>query len=148
MKQSYRTVVLLALAVAFAGAAGAAEPQPADKKRPPQNVGGVADAKDAGSIKGVVLFKGDKPESRPISEVSGNAFCKEHHKDKVPVRDNFVFGKNHDNDTLVNVLVYVSKGLEGKDFDPPKQPAVLDQVGCMYTPHVVGVMVGQTLEVR
>jgi hypothetical protein len=139
---------LVGLLFAAAYAFGAADPQPADKKRPPQNVGGVADAKDAGTVKGVVLFKGDKPEPRPISEVAGNAFCKEHHKGKVPVRDTFVFGKNGDNDTLVNVLVYVSKGLEDKSFDPPKAPAVLDQVGCMYTPHVVAVMVGQTLQVR
>jgi plastocyanin len=146
MKQSCRTVVFIALALALAGAAANEAPQ--RKPVPPQNVGGLADAKDAGEVKGVVLFKGTKPEPRPISEVAGNAFCKEHHKDKPPVRDNFVFGKNGDNDTLANVLVYVSKGLEGKDFEPPKQPAVLDQVGCMYTPHVVGVMVGQTLEVR
>jgi plastocyanin len=121
-----------------------------EKKAPPQNVGGVVDAKDAetGTVSGVVLFKGDKPEPKPISEVAGNAFCKEHHKDKPPVRDNFVFGKHGDDDTLVNVLVYVSKGLEGKEFEPPEKPAVLDQVGCMYTPHVVAVMVGQTLEVR
>ena len=59
-----------------------------------------------------------------------------------------MFGKNGDDDTLQNVLVYVSKGLEGKDFDPPKEPVVLDQVGCVYTPHVVAVMAGQPLEVR
>ena len=50
--------------------------------------------------------------------------------------------------TLANVLVYVSKGLEGKAFDPPKNSVVLDQSGCVYTPHVVAVMVGQTLEIR
>jgi plastocyanin len=120
------------------------------KKVPPQNVGGVSDAKEdqTGTITGLVLFKGDKPEPKPINDIAGNAYCKEHHKNKVPVRDNFVFGKNGDNDTLVNVLVYVTKGLEGKEFEPPKAPAVLDQLGCMYTPHVVAVMVGQTLEVR
>jgi len=146
MKQSFRSRILIAVVAAIAGVAADSAPQ--RKPVPPQSVGGLPDAKDAGEIKGIVLFKGTKPEPRPITEVAGNAFCKEHHKDKVPVRDNFVFGKNGDNDTLVNVLVYVSKGLEGKDFEPPKQPAVLDQVGCMYTPHVVGVMVGQTLEVR
>ena len=59
-----------------------------------------------------------------------------------------MFGKNGSDDTLQNVLVYVSKGLEGKKFDAPKQPVVLDQVGCVYTPHVVAVMAGQTLEIR
>src|SRR3954452_16594151 len=82
--------------------------EPADKKEPEKklpalNVGGV-DAKGAGTITGVVRFKGTKPEPKPIAEIAGNAFCKEHHKDSIPVRDNFVFGKNDDDDTLVNVL--------------------------------------------
>ena len=59
-----------------------------------------------------------------------------------------MFGKNGSDTTFVNVLVYVAKGLEGKKFTPPAMPAVLDQVGCIYTPRVVGVMVGQTLQVR
>lgn len=140
----------VALATSFSGSQEPPKKESARKGVPPQNVGGVAGAKEAetGAVTGVVRFKGDKPEPRPISDIAGNAFCREHHKDKPPTRDNFVFGKNGDDDTLVNVLVYVSKGLEDKTFDPPAAPAVLDQVGCMYTPHVVGVMVGQTLEVR
>ncbi len=120
------------------------------RKVPQQNIGGVAEAKDAGTISGVVLFKGEKPEPKPITEINGNAFCKEHHKDKPPLRETFVFGKNEDkkSDTLQNVLVYVSKGLEDGQFEPTKTPALLDQVGCVYTPHVVAVMVGQPLEVR
>jgi len=122
--------------------------EPAKKEVPPQNVGGIADAKDAGAVTGVVYFKGEKPEIKLMTEMSGNAFCKEHHKDKLPPRRTFMFGKNGDKDTVQNVLVYVSKGLEDKQFDPPATPAVLDQVACLYTPHVVAVMVGQVLEVR
>jgi plastocyanin len=143
--QKYALVVVFLAVAVVAAAAGSNR---AEKKVPPQNVGGIPDAIDAGEIKGIVLFKGDKPEAKPIPEIAGNAFCKEHHKGKLPVRETFVFGKNGDNDTLQNVLVYVSKGLEDKEFDPPQAPAVLDQVGCIYTPHVVAVMAGQTLEVR
>src|SRR5687768_3891635 len=117
-------------------------------KVPPHNVGGIADAKDAGTISGVVWFNGEKPPVQPIAEISGNGFCDEHHKDKLPQRRTFMFGKNDGRDTVQNVLVYVSKGLEDRSFDPPKTPVVLDQVKCLYTPHVVAVMVGQTLEVR
>jgi plastocyanin len=113
-----------------------------------QNVGGI-ESKEGGTVTGVVRFKGTKPEAKPISEIAGSGSCKECYKDKpLPVHDTFVFGKNGNDDTLANVLVYVSKGLEGKIFEPLKKPAVLDQVGCVYTPHVVAVMVGQTLEVR
>ena len=119
----------------------------APKKRPQQSVGGI-EAKDSGTIKGIVRFKGTKPQPKPISEIAGNAFCKHCYSDEVPNQDTFVFGKNGNDDTLENVLVYVSKGLEGKTFDPPRDTVVLDQVGCMYTPHVVAVMAGQTLEIR
>ena len=123
-------------------------PDANSKKRLPVNVGGVED-KAGGTITGVVRFKGAKPDIKPLSEIAGNSFCKSCYKDgDLPQRDNVVFGKNGSDDTLQNVLVYVSKGLEGKKFDPPKQSVVLDQVGCVYTPHVVAVMAGQTLEIR
>ena len=53
----------------------------------------------------------------------------------------------NENTTLLNVFVYVSKGLEGKKFDVPAEAAVLDQVGCIYTPKVLGVMAGQKIKV-
>jgi plastocyanin len=49
--------------------------------------------------------------------------------------------------SLKNVFVYVSKGLEGKTFPTPSEPVVLDQDGCMYKPHVFGIMPGQQLKV-
>jgi hypothetical protein len=118
------------------------------KPAPHQNVGGILDAKDSGTISGLVYFTGKKPEQKPIADIEGNAYCSSRHKDKTPVRDTFVFGKHGDKETLQNVLVYVSKGLEDKEFDPSKTPVLLDQVGCMYSPHVVAVMVGQTLTIR
>jgi len=114
----------------------------------PQNVGGI-DAKDSGTITGIIRFKGQKPEVKAITEMSGFPFCKQCYKDgELPLHEDFVFGKNGNDDTLANVLVYVSKGLEGKTFDPPKKSVVLDQIGCVYVPHVVAVMTGQTLEIR
>jgi plastocyanin len=47
---------------------------------------------------------------------------------------------------LANAFVYVKSGLTGS-FPAPAEPAVLSQVGCLYTPHVGGVQVGQTLKV-
>ena len=110
--------------------------------------GQAQDAKDGATVTGVVKFKGPRPERKPNEALLGQAFCKEACAGKAPLEDKWVFGKNGDDDTFGNVLVYVSKGLDGKKFAPPKEPAVLDQSGCVYTPHVVGVMVGQTLQVR
>jgi hypothetical protein len=140
-------VVQIFIVVVFLGA-GSARSEDAERKPiPAQSIGGV-DAKDAGTVSGIVRFKGPKPQPKPIAEIAGNAFCKQCYKDGLPVHDEIVLGKNGDADTVANVLVYVSKGLEGKTFEPPKEAVVLDQVGCMYTPHVVAVMVGQPLEIR
>jgi plastocyanin len=133
-----RAWILAALA---ATAAGAQESKPG-----PQCSGGVD--QPGGTVAGIVKFSGKLPKRPPIAEVAGNAFCKECHKETLPLSERWVFGKNGEQDTVANVLVHVSKGLEGRTFEPPKTPVVLDQVGCIYTPHVVGVMAGQTLEVR
>ena len=46
--------------------------------------------------------------------------------------------------TMANIMVWVSKGLPaGKTYPAPKTPVVLDQKGCQYMPHVMGIMVGQ-----
>src|SRR5687767_13203843 len=146
-----RKYVLLTVVVLAAALTALAEEKKAGaavKRLPPVNVGGVESA-EGGSVTGVVKFKGEKPEAKPIAEIAGSAFCKECYKgEDLPTQETFVFGKNGDDDTLQNVLVYVRRGVEGKGFDPPKEPAVLDQVGCVYTPHVVAVMAGQVLEIR
>ena len=102
----------------------------------------------AGTITGIVKFSGEKPERKPIAEIAANSFCKEACAGKNVLTDRFVFGKSGSDETLANVLVYVSKGLEGKKFEAPKEPVVIDQVHCIYTPHVVAVMVGQPLEIH
>jgi plastocyanin len=151
-KSSCLWVLAMGMAAAFAAPAeppAPAAPQaPAPEVKPATpNVGGVK-AQGTGTVTGIVRFKGEKPEAKPIAEVAGNGYCKQCYPDALPRHDDFVFGKNGADDTLVNVLVYVSKGLEDKTFDVPREPVLLDQSGCMYAPHVVAVMVGQTLEIR
>jgi plastocyanin len=52
------------------------------------------------------------------------------------------------NGTLKNVYVYVKSGLGDKKFPAPSTPAVFDQHGCMYHPHVLSVQTGQEIIVR
>ena len=115
------------------------------EKKPAANVGGV-DSPGA-TITGIVKFTGPQPPRKALDNMLGNAYCSNACKGQAPLDEKWVFGKNGNDDTLVNVLVYVAKGLQGK-FSPPKEPKVLDQVGCVYTPRVMGVMVGQTLQIR
>ena len=115
----------------------------AEKKPPVLNIGGVD--KPGGTIKGVVKFEGKKIEPKKKKWIRMNAdnICAGKHPK--PLRpETYVWGKN---DTLQNVLVFISKGLEGKAFDLPKKPAVIDQNGCLYAPHVSGVVAGQPIAI-
>ena len=51
------------------------------------------------------------------------------------------------NDSVANAFVYIDKGLEGKVFEPPAQAVTIDQRGCWFLPHVLGLQTGQTLQV-
>ncbi len=48
---------------------------------------------------------------------------------------------------LENVFIYVKEGLGNRTFDVPKDAVTLAQSGCKYKPHVIGVMVGQTIKI-
>jgi plastocyanin len=51
------------------------------------------------------------------------------------------------NGTLANVFIYVKSGLEGKTFQVPSTPVVIDQRGCWFHPRVLGIQTGQELKV-
>ena len=93
-----------------------------------------------GAIKGVVAFKGAAPEARKI-QMGSDPVCEQKGQgatfEEVVVQD----GK------LQNVFVYVKSGLPQNSFAVPSTEAVLDQSGCRYVPHVLGVQTNQTLKV-
>ena len=49
---------------------------------------------------------------------------------------------------LANVFVYVKDGLGDRAFDVPKDTVVIDQKGCQYHPHILGVMTEQTIDIK
>jgi plastocyanin len=102
---------------------------------------GVAVA--ASSISGTVTFAGNVPNLRPLA-MDADPMCAKKHTGPVP-NELLVLGKGN---TMAHILVWVSKGLPaGKTYPVPKTPVVLDQQGCQYKPHVMGIMVGQEYKI-
>jgi len=99
------------------------------------------DPSTVGTMTGRVSFEGRKPEVHVI-RMDADPACTKGHSGPVYAED----GKVNANGTLPNVFVYVKSGTEQYVFVPPSQPVVLDQAGCMYRPHVLGLMVGQPLK--
>jgi len=105
-------------------------------------------AVQAATVSGIVKFTGEQPPAKIISEILANSFCKEHCGGNPPSSDKFVLGTNGTNAVVANVLVYVSKGLEGEKFATPKEPVIINQINCIYVPHVSAAMTGQKIEIR
>jgi hypothetical protein len=97
------------------------------------------DTATASTIKGKVLLEGTPPEN-PVLKMSSDPAC-----GTAEVRAESYLVENGN---LQNVFVHIQDGLGNKYiFDTPTEPVKLDQKGCRYTPHVVGVRVTQPLEV-
>ncbi len=94
------------------------------------------------SLKGVVKFEGTPPKPSRI-DMSQDPLCVKAHSTPVTTEE-VVVGADSG---LANVVIYVSDGLAGKTFEPPPQPAVLEQKGCQYKPHVLALQTKQKLDV-
>jgi len=95
----------------------------------------------AGSITGTIKFDGTAPHSRLI-HMDADPVCYAVNKGNVN-SPALVLG---DNNTLGNVFVYIKSGLAKSSYPPFAQDAVINQGGCNYTPHVIGVMAGQKVK--
>jgi Protein of unknown function (DUF2012). len=96
-----------------------------------------------GDVKGKVDFEGTAPKSTRLM-MNADPVCMKAHKDPVYTEDVVV----NPNKTLKNVLVYVKDGLGGRKFDGSSAAKLsLEQKGCQYFPHVIGIQTGQELDV-
>jgi plastocyanin len=100
------------------------------------------DSTTAGALHGVVSVNGDVPERFPLG-ARKVADCK-HHPDVEHLSDTLVVEEGK----LCFAYLELELNLEGVAVPPPpSEPVVLDQRGCIYTPHVLGAQVGQVIEV-
>jgi len=108
--------------------------------------GASAPAADWGSLKGRFVADGTPPAPPPLL-VNKDQFC----INKMPPNDAVVIGKNN---ALTNAIVYL-KAPFGKTVDVHpdyaaklKEPAVLDNKGCSFHPHILTARVGQKVIVK
>ena len=95
------------------------------------------------SISGQVKIKGDVKKRKKI-KMDADPKCAALHND-APMMDDIVV----DADGNVQwAFVWVKKGAEGKKPTDAPAAAVINQTGCHYEPHVLGIVVGADLIVR
>lgn len=100
-----------------------------------------------GSLAGTIAFNGTAPERKAISMDADNA-CAAGNPN--PLSEDAIVNAGK----LQNVFVYVKDGklsdgksVAGFTYAPPAAEVLLDQKGCQYTPHVLGMMSTQKLRV-
>jgi len=95
----------------------------------------------AATVTGKVTFAGTAPAPQPI-KLSSDPYCQT--VNPTLTTETAVIGRDG---AVGNVFVYVKDGLGNRVFPAPSDPVVLDQKGCHYAPHVLGIQVGQPLQI-
>ena len=95
----------------------------------------------SGTLTGVVKYQGKPPRAKAI-KMDADPICSSAHRDKV-YAESFILNKEGQ---LANVMVYLKNvSYEG---DVSEEPVVIDQKGCIYIPHVFGIMKDQKLKIK
>lgn len=79
----------------------------------------------------------------PVIDMSSNPSCERQHGRRVKAQTVVV----NPNGTLRYAYVWIKDGLSPAHWTPPAESVRLTQSGCIYEPHVIGIMVNQTLEI-
>ncbi|MEP6707428.1 MAG: carboxypeptidase regulatory-like domain-containing protein [Pyrinomonadaceae bacterium] len=127
-------MLLMALASAASFPVGKSKPQAVRKAY--QRTG------DEGIVTGTVLFAGRRPTGKHI-DMSADPACGMKHPN--PMTELIGLNKRR----LANVFVYIkrSSALDELSFEPPRKTVILDQQGCRFVPHVLGIQTSQVLKI-
>jgi len=96
------------------------------------------DVTGGGSLTGTVKYAGTPPAPEKFPVTKDNAVC-----GNEKTKPDLVVGSDGG---LANAVVIV-KASKGKKLEVPAAPVTFDQKGCEYTPHVLAVPAGSTIEV-
>jgi plastocyanin len=138
LKRSSSVCIAALLPLAFVAACGSGD----DARPAARTAAEPVEIANPGVLTGSVAFAGTPPAPEPIDMRSEPACADKHNQQ--PMRHTV---QVNDNGTLRNVFVYVRDGLD-MSFPTPAEAKELDQDGCVYEPHVMGIQTGQTLVIR
>jgi hypothetical protein len=136
----YASILAVSL-IAATACGGGSSPAPQQQTAPAFT---PVDPAVAASLTGQVVFDGKIPPPEPI-RMEGDPKCAALVQGQQRHTEYFV---SNDGKTLANVFVYVKDGLAPRFYPVPTNPVVLDQRECRYVPRVLGIQVGQPLEIR
>jgi plastocyanin len=110
---------------------------------PPAGGGKHVDPATAGAITGKVTFAGAPPKPDML-RMNTDPACAQASGERVP-SDAVLVGADG---AVQNAFVYIKDGVDpAYSFDVPATSVVLDQKGCRYVPRIIGMRVGQTIEI-
>ena len=100
------------------------------------------DAAETAVLKGLVRLTGALPPAARLS-MNADPSCAKLHPAGLTAEDTIAGADGG----LQNVVVFISDGLGDRTYELPHQPALIEQKGCVYNPHVVAVRANQELDV-
>ena len=101
-----------------------------------------AQAAARGTIKGHIRLSGEEP-GNPVIRMGKDPMCAAINRGKQVVQEAVLASLDG---SLANVFVRLQGTLPPTPV--PNEPVTIDQRGCVYVPRVMGIRVGQTLQVR
>lgn len=122
--------------------AGCKKPAPPPPVEAPKPVAPLVDYANGGTVAGVIHAKGTFDLSIPI-DMGQDPACNLPGTEPNSSEEELVKDGG-----LANVYIYIKSGLGNIHYPVPTTPVVLDQKGCRYVPHVLALMVGQSLLVK
>lgn len=140
----------LAMSMAFLAACGGESIVPAKSSQAPVSpellpvsavLAGEFGLRDGSEVTGKVTWKGAALKPKKL-KMGADPYCEG--ANAAPMSEDAVVSEAGD---VQWAFLYVSNPPAGK-FEAPKEAVVIDQVGCVYKPHVFGIMAGQPLKIK
>ena len=140
MKQKIQRFGLPVLSLALLCSCGGDAPPSSGQEAAAEEDFYTVDPAQAATISGKVVYKGEVPPAEEI-DMSSEPECAKVHSGPILSQRLLV----DETGGLANAFLSIEADFEGLKFKVPSEPVAIDQLGCLYTPRVVSLQVGQQL---